>query len=205
MLLCLPLLRIAVVWLQSELQVSMNNNGLWTDSWATVWALQPQLASVFNSAIPPGGMQVNSVQYLRSRTRNGSRVLVYYATSGDNLRPYAAEVQRFIKLRQPAAGCSSSNIDGGGSAAGGSSGDEQFAMFAAVKCYNTKTPRDEPDLAELLLEARADEFLQQGRLWAVPLDLIHCPLHTNERTTGGVRWLMMVPVSNRSKRAGFRV
>lgn len=183
----------------------MRNNGLWSDSWAGVWELQPQLASVYSAAILPGGMQVNSVQYLRSRTRNGSRVLVYFATSGDNLRPYAAEVQCFIQLRQPADDSNGAADADGGSSSNGDvgGGGDRIAPFAMVKCYNTKTPRVEPDLAELLLEARAGDFLQQGRLWALPLHLIHCPLHTNEWVADGVKWMMMVPVNNQSKRAGF--
>jgi hypothetical protein len=95
--------------LQAELKRGMVNNGLWSKAWATIWQQQqqldgqPALATVYKSAVLDNGMQVNSVQYLRSRSRNATRVMPYFASVNDNLRPYAAEVQLLVELQRPAA------------------------------------------------------------------------------------------------------
>jgi hypothetical protein len=87
----------------------MVNNGLWSKAWATIWQQQqqldgqPALATVYKSAALDNGMQVNSVQYLRSRSRNATRVMLYCASANDKLRPYAAEVQLLVELQRPAA------------------------------------------------------------------------------------------------------
>jgi hypothetical protein len=70
-------------------------------------------------------------------------------------------------------------------------------------------PRNEPDLGDLVLEARVGDFERGGSLYAVPLHLIHCPLHActhvRDRADGsGVQWLVFVPVEMRSKRVGFQ-
>jgi hypothetical protein len=82
--------------------------------------------------------------------------------------------------------------------------------FALLRVFRTKVPRNESDLGDLVLEARVGDFERGGSLYAVPLHLIHCPLHActhvrdRESDGSGVEWLVFVPVEMRSKRVGFQ-
>ena len=108
------------------------------------------------------------------------------------------------KPRPQAADRGSSDSD---QAAGGVCGSCCFAM---LRCFNTRTPCAEPDLASMLLEARAGDFLKgasgQEKVWAVPLHLIFAPLHTHTRRIDGVDMLSFVPVmGRRSRRVAFKL
>lgn len=56
-----------------------------------------------------GSVLVTSMQYSRHKSRNASRVLVAFETSPGNQQYYAAEVDYYVQLRQPAAGGSSAS------------------------------------------------------------------------------------------------
>ena len=65
-----------------------------------------QLASVYKQATLAGGLLLSGTSYQRLQTRNGSRVLVFFRSgSGAAIRdtPYAAQVDYFVLLRQPAS------------------------------------------------------------------------------------------------------
>ena len=77
---------------QDLARTSMQNNGIWDSGWAAGWGEQRQSALVYKSAILEGGQLATSTRYLRSRSRNGSRVLVAFETPSGNQQLYAAEV-----------------------------------------------------------------------------------------------------------------
>lgn len=210
----------------------MVSNSLWSTAWAAGWEQQQQqFATAYKSAMLAGGMLVTSTSYLRHRSRDGSRVLVYFASPAGTQRPWACEVDSYIQPQQPSAPAAGGQVaegplaapatavevsaDGGGRSEGaggsvsGSSSSRSTVCFALLRVFKTKVPRNEPDLGDQVLEARVGDFERGGSLYAVPLHLIHCPLHActhvRERADGsGVEWLVFVPVEMRSKRVGFK-
>jgi hypothetical protein len=171
----------------------MVNNELWSEAWEDAWQQQPDLAHVFRQAQLAGGVRVSSTKYTRHQTRNGTRVLLWFATSTGVQRPYAAEVDYYVELQQPA---------------GASSAVPGREVLAVLRCYNTKPLRDEPDLAALLLEAKDGDFECSAAgvsvVRAVPLQCIPHALNASKATAAdGVAWLSFTPVVGRSKRRVF--
>ena len=184
---------------------------LWTPQWEAAWQQQQQLAVTYKKAILPSGIEITSTEYNKHQSRNASRVIVCQETAGGQQRLAAAEVVCLIKLRQPphTAATAAGSTHGPSAVAANSSSSSvnaanqasqlEVARMAMVKCFNTREPRDEADVAELLLEDRQGDF--EARVRAFPLREILCACHTCAKATG---WLNFVPVVGRSKRAAFR-
>jgi hypothetical protein len=187
-------------------QRGLQVNGCWDDEWEAAWELQPQLASMHYTAALANGQVVTSARYQRNRSRNGSRVLLAFETRGGQQRYAAAEVQYYLQLRQPAPTGAGDGASGGSSRSAGCSGGEK--CVAVIICYKTRQPRNEPDLATILLEAKHDDWERDSfghvQLRAVPLDLIIAPLHTHTRRSAGQTMLSFVPVMGRSRRVVCR-
>jgi hypothetical protein len=179
-------------------------NERWDEEWAAAWELQPHLASLHTTAVLPSGQVVTSAAYGRSRSRNGSRILMAFETRSGQQSYTAAEVQYFVCVRQTApaggvedSGAAPSNADNPAAAA-------EICM-AVILCFKTRQPRDEPDLATIMLEAKEGDWERDSAgsllLRAVPIDLIICPLHTHvRRPAAGQTLLSFVPVMGRSRR-----
>lgn len=129
-----------VVDLQAELRRSLEIHELWTPEWEEAWDVQRELAMLYKRAWLEGGVLVTSMQYSRHKSRNASRVLVAFETSPGNQQYYAAEVDYYVQLRQPAAGGSSA------------SSSASSVVMAVLRCFKCRDVTD-PDLAELLLTA----------------------------------------------------
>jgi hypothetical protein len=72
--------------------------GVWQQSWELVTAYEHK------EALLPGGGYSTSAKYGRSRSREGSFVVVQYHTGpGDSLQPWVAQVQRYLRLVLPSA------------------------------------------------------------------------------------------------------
>jgi hypothetical protein len=159
-------------------------------AWESGWGLQQQWATVFTAAMLPGGSQVTSRRYLRSRSRDGTRVLVFFETSTGAHEPAACEVECWLQLQQPAA------ADEGVVVA------ESFAMLRVWKT----TRLEDPDLTDMLLAAKPGAFERDGGLFAVPLDLVSAPLHAcRVDWHDGNSRLLLTPVHGMSKRLGARL
>lgn len=64
----------------------------------------------------------------------------------------------------------------------GSEAPNEVLRLAVVKHYNTFTPRREASfIPNVALEARADDFRKGGKLYAVLLQCIACPMHVHRR------------------------
>ena len=207
--------RWAFALMQVALRRAMQNHGLWDAEWAGTWAEQQTYATRFPAALLPDGCEITSLAYKRNKSRDGTNVLVYFE-QGQGQRPFVGQVQFFVRLEKPNQQVAEGEEDGehdhggaGSSGSGSSSGPDQgdkgsgnSARFAILKWYSCRH-RDEPDLADLLLEAREGDFLA-GRGNAVPLQLITSPVHVHRRPSAGDTWLSFVPVLGRSNRLGFR-
>jgi hypothetical protein len=153
--------------------------GEWPE-WEPTWPQQQQHTLVFSEGQLGGGTQVLSKATGKSRTRNGTRVKIRFLRDGQ-LQPYACEVQCFVELTQD-----------------GSQG--AVRQYAIVRRLNTQVRRDQPWLAEELLECIEGDFEAGGTLFAVPLSGIDCCLHTCSVRRGQKLWWMFVPVEGRSKK-----
>jgi hypothetical protein len=76
-------------------------------------------------------------------------------------------------------------------------------MFAVVKRYNTVVRRDQPELGDVLLEARLQDF--QSGICVVPLAEVSMALHACLVSRGGAQWLMFTPATSRSSQQVFKV
>lgn len=71
----------------------------WADSWHSV------MVQVYRRALLPGGGYSTSTSYSRSRSRDGTWIMVPYMVSSDPVaRPYAARANYCLRLSMPAAG-----------------------------------------------------------------------------------------------------
>jgi hypothetical protein len=70
---------------------------LWLDSWEQL------RFSLFKEALLPGGLYATSTAYTRSRSRDGSFVLVNYFGRKDQLKPTVARVSWYLRLALPHA------------------------------------------------------------------------------------------------------
>lgn len=152
-----------------------------------------------------GGLLLSGTSYQRLQTRNGSRVLVFFRSgSGAAMRdtPYAAQVDYFVLLRQPA------NVAPAAASAGQHSNSSAAGVcmekLAVLQVYNTRELVD-PDLADLMLAAKEGDFESravEGTLRAVPLDVIQNGLHSCKLSDGK---LLFVEVAGRSRKGAFAV
>jgi hypothetical protein len=185
-----------VVDLQAELRRSLEIHELWTPEWEEAWDMQRELAMLYKRAWLEGDVLVTSMQYSRHKSRNASRVLVAFETSPGNQQYYAAEVDYYVQLRQPAAGGSSA------------SSSASSVVMAVLRCFKCRDVTD-PDLAELLLTAVDGDFehnAQTGQpiIRCIPLQYICYALDTSRRQfDDGGCLLCFTPVFNRSKRIAF--
>lgn len=152
-------------------------------AWEPAWLDQNERTTIYTAARIPGGVQVNSYMYLRSRTRDGTRVLI---TEDDNGVPQrtVCEVVCFAELWQ----C---NQDG----------SMRSARFAIVKRFKTHVRTDQPELAKEQFEAVASELADDWS--AVPLECVTEALNCCFVQRGDVLWAMFVPVMSRSNQQLF--
>jgi hypothetical protein len=159
---------------------------LWDEAWDDCWDQQPELAQVYERAMLDGGVLVTSTLYKRHQTRNGTRVLVPFATNTQQRHYRACEAQLYIVLRQPPQQ--------------GQAGGQ--VVLAGVFEFKAQQVVDD-DIADLLLVGRVDDFEtnQAGEviLRFLPLDCISNALDVCEDDGQ----LSFTPVVSRSKRIAF--
>lgn len=135
-----------------------------------------------------------SREYKRSRTRNGTRVQVQLPNSSGEMQPYACEVMLFLELQPKPHAASlgdSSNSSVAAAAAGGQHDNTQAVLLAVLRRFNTVVRTDQPELADMMLEAKVDDFDPQPYVVAVS-DIV-CALHVCEVNREGVHWLQFPP------------
>jgi hypothetical protein len=180
---------------QGYLKAHLQQHAPWP-LWEGVWHDQQHRTLVYQVAYIPGNTRVMSREYQRSKTRNGTRVQVNFADSSGVMHPFACEVLRLIELQPMSSaatgGTSSSFINSRAAAAeqhGNLSGGTELSVM--VRQYNTVARTDQPELADVLLEAKVDDFHPQPFL--VDLTDIICALNACEVSREGVRWLQFPP------------
>ena len=180
------------VALQGAFEQELRRQGTWP-AWEEVWAEQRHFTHVHDLAYIPGNTRVMSCEYARSRTRNGTRVQVLFPDSSGIMQPHACEVEQFIELEHstPAAN-SRSAAAGNTSAAGLQQGAGAYSeLFAIVRRFNTVVRTDQPELAEVMLEAKWDDYAPD--LFVIPLSDIVCALNACLVARETEKWLMFVP------------
>lgn len=142
--------------------------------WQSCWADQQYRTRVYQLADIPGNTRVMTREYKRSRTRNGTRVQVQLPNSSGVLQPYACEVLLFLELqlKQHAASVggspnSSATVTAAIAAAGGQHDNMQAVLLAVLRRFNTVVRTDQPELADMMLEAMVDDFDPQPYVVAV--------------------------------------
>ena len=186
--------------LQAPLIAALMEAAVWED-WAAAWVDQAERATLYSAVTLPGGTQVNSYRYLKSRTRDGTRVWVRFPgveRSASVEEQRACEVVVFVEVWQGSVmGLESSTPAGMFS----SSSSGRLARFAVVHQYNTVVRTDQPQLARQLLEAKAGDYLPG--LHVVPLSQIVAALHAHFSVREGVEWIQFPVAGGRSSQQVF--
>jgi hypothetical protein len=187
--------------LQGPLREALTKSGVWP-AWEPEWRSQQTRTFKYTEGRVQGGTRVMSVEYGKSKTRNGTRVEVQLVVEGVGEQACAGEVLRLVWLR-PSGWVRGDN--GGSSSSSGGAGHQQggslrVVQFAIVQPFDTKVRRDHPEIAVELLEAKLDSL--QDRMCAVPLDQLH-PLNACHVHRDGVSWLQFVRQIGRSNRHFF--
>lgn len=196
LLLVLVLVLCVCYVLQEALKLQLQRQGVWP-AWEGVWHNQVYFTLVHDLAYLPGNTRVMSLQYQRSKTRNGTRVQVQLPNSSGVMQPHACEVRQFIELQhRPAAGNSTSSATANTSAAGQQGLGTGSVLLAVVQRWNTVVRTDQPELAKAMLEARLQDMAPE--LHVIALSEIVCALNACEVTREGQAWLMFTPHSSRS-------
>ena len=153
---------------QGNVRDALEYNSLLTDEWAVAFDRNDGVkAAKFTSTVLANGQLLTSAQYGRSRSRNGSRVLVQYENSIRALKYYACEAQFFVEISAAVGSDESGN------------GVPAPVRFAALTAWETEGPKHER-LAELLLEATGGNYCHTMiNLWWVPVSALLVPLHTH--------------------------
>jgi hypothetical protein len=152
---------------QETLKAYLQQQGTWP-LWEGTWADQHKSTLVFKMAYIPGNTRVMSREYMRSQTRNGCRVQIQLPSSSGVMQPHACEVLRLIQLQprgaRSVAGSGSSSSSGGGSSSGAAAGQQGSSqscgaeLLVFVRRFNTVVRTDQPELAEVLMEAKKGDF-----------------------------------------------
>lgn len=180
------------------LEEALKKSGEWP-TWESEWGTQQQRTFKFSEAHVRGGTRVRSIEYGKSKTRDGTRVETDLADDMGIVRPFASQVFRIVELRSLVA-------EGGGSSGTSSSNGSAMeqtpraVQFAVLQRFDTTVREDHPHLAQQLLEAQLDSIQQE--LDAVPLDHLH-PLNACLVQRGAVSWLQFVRQLGRSKQHFF--
>lgn len=163
--------------MQVHVQALLQQRGVWPQ-WEPMWSDQQHRTLVYEQAYIRGNTRVMSLDYKRSRTRNGTRVQVDFPDNSGVLQPSACEVLRFLQL-QPPAGQSQGM------------GPAKAVMLALARRYNTVVRTDQPQLAEVMLEAKVDDF--HPNPFVIELEDVVCALNACEVLREGVPWLQFPP------------
>lgn len=149
----------------------------WLDNWGQL------RATVFKEALLPGGMYASSTAYTRSRTRDGSFVLVPYIGPRDgDVKPYAARVRYYVELSLP-TGVQPRGDAAGPAAAAAAASPLRFAVCDLVKYVQ---PYEDPDICghdSMILFGRDQgtrERTYESCDYPVLLSKIHAPLFRQE-------------------------
>jgi hypothetical protein len=188
---------------QDDLKAQLQARGIWP-AWQSVWGDQQHQTLVYALAYIPGNTRVMSLEYGRSRSRNGTRVQVMFPDSDGEMQPNACEVLQFIELqpkRSLAAAQGSSSSSSSSATLAGQHGGSHAEQFAIVRRFNTVVRRDQPELARELMEAKVGDYellgsepqLQKPKLYIVALSDIVCALNACEVQREGVNWLQFPP------------
>ncbi len=127
----------------------------------------------------PAGVQVTSSSYTRSRTRDGSHVMVMYAKRGGDWEEWAARVQCYVRIMSLAP-----------------AGPAGVLRFALVEHYKRLTPLKDRDVANVVL--RAKEGAMHDSNYPVLLSMVAAPLAVARRRTAAGTFLYMVPFKFKS-------
>jgi hypothetical protein len=137
---------------------------VWLEAWPLICVLKHERAFL------SGGGYATSAAYGRSRSRDGSHVTVTYASPSGELRPYAAQVQYYLRLHLP------------GHTLGGDDRDLRVAICDFWPC---KEPFEDQDLCEFILfgEDKGSRASTFGDLdYPVLLHNIEAPLFVHRFT-----------------------
>lgn len=160
---------------------------LWLDSWEQL------RVSVFKEALLPGGLYATSTAYTRSRSRDGSFVLVNFFGRTDQLKPTVARVSRYLRLALPHA------VNAEAQAAGA----DRVLLFAVCDYMPQLQPLQEEDICGLdsmILYGRdqGDETFQSTGQ-PVLLEHVESPLFRQPFTSpDGAQWSAFVPLRFRT-------
>lgn len=160
---------------------------LWDAGWGAMVVFKHQRA--FLSA----GGYANSVAYSRSRTRDGSFVMVAYLTPSGEYKPHVAQVQYYLRLHLPAAA---------------TQGEPMDMRVAICDFFPYKAPYEDGDICEFVLFAedkgsRVENIRRADRDYPVLLNKVEAPLLVQRFTTGGRSYIAFCPL--RFKTGGARV
>jgi hypothetical protein len=161
---------------------------LWLSSW------QQLDVTCFKEALLPGGLYATSTSYTRSRTRDGSFILVNFLTPTDEVKPTVARVSRYLRLVLPTA---ESHV----------AGADRVLLFAICDCLPQLAPLQDEDICGLdsmILYGRdrgTETFESVG--YPVLLEHVDSPLFRQPFTApDGAQWWAFVPL--RFKTGGKR-
>jgi hypothetical protein len=188
----------AGIW-TAELQAAVRNaiqcnvaddhvRQLWLSSW------QQLHVTWLKEALLPGGLYATSTAYTRSRSRDGSFVLVNFLGLTDQVKPTVARVSRYLRLALPPADAQVA-------------GTNRVLLFALCDCLPQLAPLQDEDICGLdsmILYGRdrgAQTYQSTG--YPVLLEHIESPLFRQPFTTpDGAQWWAFVPL--RFKTGGKR-
>jgi len=163
------------------------------EAWLSNW--ESLSVSCYKEALLPGGFYATSTSFKRSRSRDGSYVLVNFITSSDEVKPTVARVSRYLRLSLPAA-TGSQVVDEG-----------RTLLFAVCDCLPYLAPLEDEDICGLdsmILYGR-DKGTQtfQSTNYPVLLSHVESPLFRQVfQGPDGVEWWAFVPL--RFKTGGKR-
>lgn len=173
---------------QVSLVANLMAEGNWY-AWQGAWGSQQQRSLVYQKARLPGGMLVTSRAYTRSRSRNGTRVVIDFADTQGVVQESVCEVVIFVEMRPAwatAPAPSSSSVP---------------TKFAVVQRYNTVVKEDQPELAQRQLMAKAGDFMEG--FYAVLLERLRYSLSACIVRFGQVGWYLFSPVTTKSSQGVF--
>lgn len=161
-------------------------NGMWEgeSGWREVWE-DDILVWQHDSASMGTGQLLHGVSYKRASSRDSTNFLIYYEVGQmqAELRPYVGQAQLFLRLEHPQTG--------------------QQARVVISNFYKLKPVRDEPDLADIVLQSARGQFHPQQCGDAVLLQMIRSPVikHVAQVCRPGQdaeEWWSFVPFTFRS-------
>ncbi|KAF6249803.1 hypothetical protein COO60DRAFT_1706343 [Scenedesmus sp. NREL 46B-D3] len=157
---------------------------LWLDGWEQV------SAAAYKEALLPGGFYATSTAFTRSRSRDGSFVLVPFS-SGNETKPWVGRVTWYLRLSLPAATAQQSQRGG-------------VLLFALCDLMPYLQPFEDQDICgsdSMILFGRdqgARERTFSHQNYPVMLNQLHAPLFRQEYTADGQTWWAFVPLTFRT-------